>query len=42
MTAIEHRPGAVFWIDHYVLPVNDLTKAADFMEVEIDIPRPAA
>jgi catechol 2,3-dioxygenase-like lactoylglutathione lyase family enzyme len=32
MTAIEHRPGAVFWIDHYVLPVNDLTKAAEFME----------
>ena len=32
MTTAEHRPGTVFWIDHFVIPVNDLYKAADFME----------
>ena len=28
----EHRPGAVFWIDHYVVPTNDLPKSLDFIK----------
>ena len=28
----EHRPGAVFWIDHYVVPTNDLLKCVEFVK----------
>ena len=29
--AEDHRPGAVYWIDHYVVPTNDLPRHLDFM-----------
>ncbi|MBV9119216.1 MAG: VOC family protein [Chloroflexi bacterium] len=28
----EHRPGSVVWIDHFVVPSNDLPKQGKFME----------
>jgi len=27
-----HRPGTVYWIDHYTIPTNDLPRAMDFHE----------